>query len=844
MNRFVVPLNSKKKSFINIHLVGGKAANLLKLNQYGFRSAPGFIITTNVFYDFIRQSNQFEFSPLNDHNSGTLEFYQDQFSALQFDIKVEKKINNFYKKLNGLVAVRSSMVGEDQAGASFAGQLDTYLNIRYSELINSIKMCYASLFKPQLKKYISESHTSLKSEKDDSLAMAVIVQQMVQAKYSGIAFTADPICGRREVIIEASTGTGESLVEGITTPDRYIVNAHGKIAQSAPVRKDQPILSQDQILKLANSANQIAHHMGYPQDIEWAWDGTDFIFLQARPISTLAGKNIYSSKLMADMSPGLIKPLQWSTNTLAMSNDVFGRLFTEIIGPDDIDFSQSIRLFHSRVYANVTFFEELFQRIGLPINFFEMIYKDETGRRQRPRITARFFSIFLFRLIPFILRYARIRNQIEAFIEKQNGHLDQFRKSDWTHIGIEEKLKLLKNLMQMHTDAQWNIILTGLNMTIRNTMLKKMIRRHAPSVEPSNLIKGLSGLKGLEPNKELSLLSQQLRQFEADIIRLCVQENNHRIRNHLSASDAGKSLLKNFDAFMEKFGHLSANTTNFTEVPWIENPTMIWSLIGKGALQKHKTENGNHATFREAKKREVLHELNFMQKPVFHHLLNSTIVYLNLREKISLLLSEDTYQFRRLVLRLGENLVEKEYLNQADDIFYLFFNELESLIHSNPSIKEIRVKIQNRRNQLNEDAKIMPEDTICGNQTIIRRQMKINNSEFFSGICGSAGFKQGYAYVVENPAKISKELTENDILVVPFTHIGWTPLFSMIGGIVAETGGQLSHTSIVAREYGIPAIVGVRRVMQSIKTGQPLTIDADNGRIYLKHIDSIKGDGS
>ena len=153
--------------------------------------------------------------------------------------------------------------------------------------------------------------------------MAVIIQEMVKAKIAGITFTADPISGRREVITEACEGTAEKLVAGETTPDRYVVNANGKISELIPQKPDQSLLSQEQILQLAALANNIAQHMGEPQDIEWAWDGQNFIFLQTRPISTLKGKNIYSSKLMADMSPGLVKPLQWSTNTLAMANRCF-----------------------------------------------------------------------------------------------------------------------------------------------------------------------------------------------------------------------------------------------------------------------------------------------------------------------------------------------------------------------------------------------------------------------------------------------------------------------------------------------------------------------------------------
>ena len=842
MKRLIVPLNSRRNSDVNTLLVGSKGANLLKLNQQGFKTAPGFIITTNVFQQFIHQSGKNLFADFNASDAESYTSHKKIFSSLQFNPKVTKKIEKHHQKLSGTVAVRSSMVGEDQASASFAGQLDTYLNVGPAELMASIKMCYAALFKPELQHYISGRKMDFTSQETDLFAMAVIVQQMVPAKYSGIVFTADPISGRREVIIEASTGIGENIVSGTVNPDRYIVNASGQIAQMMPVKKEQPLLSPEQIMLLAESANRITRLMGFPQDIEWAWDGKSFIFLQSRPISTLAGKNIYSSKLMADMSPGLLKPLQWSTYTQAMTNHVFARLFTEIIGSNDFDFTQSIRLIHSRLYANVTFFEDLFQRLGLPVNFFEMITRDETGRRHRPKLTLRFLSILFFRFVPFIWKYSRISRQMNDFIIKQDALLTGYRKADWVQSSITEKHKQLKNLMKIHIDAQWSIIITWLNMSIRNVIMKKLVRRHAPTVEPSDLIKGLANLKGMEPSLELKKLSRHLQSFPDETIRLCIEGDKHKIRKALKSSEAGKQLLNEFDVFTKKFGHLSANTTNFTETPWIENTRMIWSLIGKGALQECKTDETNNENFRGEKKQEVLKELFLLQKPVFIHLLNSTITYLNLREKISLLLSEDTYQFRRLVLSLGADLVKKRIINQADDIFFLYLDELEFILDADSAFTGIKDKVRKRRNQLKADEQIIPDDTVCGDQVIIKRPEKVNHAEFLTGICGSSGFKHGYAYVVRSQNKVKKTLTCDDILVVPFTHVGWTPLFSSIGGIIAETGGQLSHTSIVAREYGIPAVVNVPQATQSIVSGQPLTIDADNGKIYLKHLDPLKGE--
>lgn len=841
MRSLIVPLNSKKKSNLNITLVGGKGANLLRLNQFSFTTPPGFIITTEVFEKFIQQPPPPNVSTFRTSDSESKKFYKNPISSLIIDPVFARKIEKNLQKLSGTFAVRSSMVGEDQVNASFAGQLDTFLNVSVENILSAIKKCYVSLYNPNVQQYISTKKPQLATEETDQKAMAVVVQQMVQAIYSGVAFTANPINGRREVIIEATTGIGEKIVSEGVTPDRYIVNARGKIEKMMPVTKDRPLLTSKQILQLAESANLITRHMGFPQDIEWVWDGESFVFLQTRPISNLNGKNIYSSKLMADMSPGLLKPLQWSTCTQAMVTKVFGRLFTEIMGPNNFDFKLSIRLIHSRLYANVTFFEELLNQLGLPVNFFEMITRDENEQRRKPPLTIRFLFILVFRFVPFILKYARVSEQMNDFLIKQDSLLEKYRESDWIQAKIQEKYQHLNQLIKLHRDAQWNIIICSLNMSIRNTLLKKMVRRHAPSVESSDLIKGLYGLKGLEPNRCINKLSSQLQQFSEKIIKLCIEGNSLAIQKELSSSQAGEKLLTDFHTFLQKFGHFSANTTNFTEKRWVENTDMIWSMIGSGALKETKADVTNDKKIWIEKKNEVLKQLSFLHRPVFRFLLNTTVKYLNLREKISLVLSEDTYQIRRLILSMGEDLVKKDLISKPEDVFYFYFEELELILNHNSDSAAIKDRIALRKSRLEADEKIIPDDTICGDQVIPVYSGEEDSGDFLSGICGSSGYIKGYAYVVKNPEEVNRTLTSDDILVVPFSHVGWTLLFSHIGGIVAETGGQLSHTSIIAREYGIPAVVNVHRAIHSIRTGQPLTLDADNGRVYLKHLNPLKG---
>jgi phosphoenolpyruvate synthase/pyruvate phosphate dikinase len=174
---------------------------------------------------------------------------------------------------------------------------------------------------------------------------------MVNAEAAGVAFSADPTTGQRCVVIEAVPGLGDALVHGLVEPDCYQVDARGVLAKIDSVDNRTPVLREEQVLHLAGLVQDVARRAQGPQDIEWAWDGIDFCLLQCRPITSLVGKKIYSNKMVSDMSPGLVKPLVYSTKTLGMAENVFGRMFTELIGPNDVDFSHLAKRIHSRIYT-------------------------------------------------------------------------------------------------------------------------------------------------------------------------------------------------------------------------------------------------------------------------------------------------------------------------------------------------------------------------------------------------------------------------------------------------------------------------------------------------------------
>lgn len=817
MGRYIFALPARKA--LNTAKSGGKGAGLARLVRMGVKVPPGFIVSAQVFDDFFRRQNQ----PLKLQNSS-------RSVEITLPPYLEKQIHKICRKLNTAIAVRSSMVGEDGLVNSFAGQLDSFLNLTGAEpVMLAVKKCYTSLLNQRLAAYQRQQKIAL------AFSMAVIIQKMVAARAGGIAFSADPRTGQCCVIIEAAVGLGDRVAAGQMTPERYVVDNRGVITESHFLDPAQPILAPEQILRLAEQVRKIALQMGRPQDVEWAWDGSDFHFLQTRPITSLTGKHVYSSKMVKDMSPGLVKPLLWSTNTLAMMENVFQRIFTELIGENEFDFKQLLRRIRSRIYADMTQFGELFTQVGLPANFFEVIAREERARHH-PRLNWRLFRCLL-RALGFAWRYSRISAELTAFIRLHHARLEHFRQAHWEQEPTPTLMEKLETLLKFHGETQWHIFMNALNMAVRNRLLNRMVEQHVPDVAPADLLRGLSGLKALEPNRVIQEMGRLAQKLDSLLLEKLTQSET---RGLLKSAPTGRKLLTEVEIFMERFGFLSANGTDFSGIPWIENPALIWHAIVLAAKNPRNLAPGDNQAVRERARKQVEARLNFPKRIVFKRLLNATIQYIQLREQVSLLMSEDSYQLRRLFLELAARFRQNGFLHEPDDIFYLFYDEVRLMTEGSLTPAELTNRIQKRQEAMRQDAEIELEETLCGEE-LLQTEISRDNLPYLAGIGGSSGVAEGYARIVRDPADAPDLVHARDILIVPFTDVGWTPLFPGIRGIVAETGGLLSHTSIIAREYNLPAVVSVKNATQLIQDGQPITIDGRNGRIYLKHLNQNTG---
>ncbi len=790
-------------------VAGGKGAGLAGLRAAGFDVPDGFVITTRVFREAARSGDVLP-------------------QALAAGIV------RAARRLGGPLAVRSSLVAEDGAGLSFAGQLESRLNVDGDEaLLAAVRGVYQSVQHASFARYASRAG----ADAGAGLDLAVVVQRMIDPRAAGAAFSVDPVTGERHVVIEAVAGLADQLMGGTAVPSRFVVDTRGRLIVADRRGVDAGALPDEAVLRVAAVVRDVADRAGGPQDVEWAWTGGRVTLLQARPITVLASQHVYSRRLVGDMSPGLIKPLLWSTHSRSMTRRVFQRLFTELIGPVDLDYARLIRRVYSRMYADMTLFGQLLARTGLPANFFESMTRDDHAAR--PRVSRARLLAGIPRMAGFLWRHARAGRPIEAFLARHDGELRPFRDADWRTAALDDLLRASVRLQDAHGESQWHMFVGAMNMAVRSKLLRRVAERRAPGAAAADLTRGLSGLKAFEPNIALRRIAAGAAPLDDDARRLLKHGQDRDIRHALAASSAGQALARAMDAYLARFGYLATNGPDFTEPRWSEDPTIAWRALSRMLEATDPAPAGlndaESSAARERARAAVRSRLGPIARAWFDRLLSSTTAYVDRRERLSAAMTADAHQARRLFLAVGDRLVDRGDIRGRDDVFMLYFDELQALVERRLEAVVARARIADRQAELSADAAVEPPETFCGDHPPIIAPSH-DPGELLIGIPGSAGVIQGYACVVLDPAAAPASLSREHVLVVPFTDVGWMPLFASIGGVVAECGGQLSHTAIVAREYRLPTVLGIPHATRVIRDGQAITVDGTRGVVYLKHL--------
>ncbi len=768
-DRNIISLDKK----LDARKVGQKAANLSLLTRLGYPVPQGWVL------------------PPGDDPSYLIEFLQPSPAEP--------------------LVVRSSAIGEDTDTSSAAGQYLSVLNITSREALKTaIFDCQASYLQSAAVEY--RRH---RQQQDES--MAVLIQKQIKGVFSGVAFSRDPLAGFGDAVaIEALPGDAPQVVSGKVTPQRYRVivpelrNLSEQDKQSFTVTREDSNSAAEIPAELLRSVALFAREMeelfqGVPQDLEWTYDGEKLWLLQVRPITTL--QPIWTRKIAAEVIPGLIRPLTWSINQ-PLTCGVWGELFTLVLGKRvrDLDFNQTAALHFSRAYFNATLLGQIFLRMGLPAESLEFLTRGEKFSKPPLKSTLRNLP-GLWRLLQrewnLIKDFDRDRQQLFA------PTLTELTVHPASELSPEQILDRVEMILVVLERATYYSILAPLSLALRRAILQ------VPETELDN-----SQTPEVESMRSLACLATDTRKLlTTEQITL---DSSASLFAHIAENPEGESILKRFNQWLERYGYLSEVATDIAIPRWRDNPRPVREMFTRFFFDREAAK--------QAQSSPPPQSTNWRTKLVQERL--------NLKSQVSNYYSQLLAHLRWSFLALAKHWLNSGLLTATESIFWLDLSQIRRLV-TDPN-DELRQQlpqlIAQRQAELEQNRQLTPIPYIVygypTSLSLLSANPSLPKSCLLEGIGTSPGQIEGYIKVLLN-FEAATNIDKQTIIVVPHTDAGWTPLLARAGGLIAEVGGRLSHGAIVAREYGIPAVMNIPHATELLKDGQRVRLD---GRIGLVEI--------
>lgn len=706
-------------------------------------------------------------------------------------------------------AVRSSASVEDRLDYSFAGQFKSRLDVQgVDAIVAAVEETWLSTQSAEVGSYLARQGI----ERGD-FDMAVIIQEMVSPWLSGVAFSKHPTTGLNEVLVEAVYGRGEALVQDGITPMRWRFK-WGSWLEAPP---DADPLT-DTITKVVEETRRIARVYKGPVDLEWVSDGENVHWVQLRPITALAGLRIYSNRIAREVLPGVIKPLVWSIN-VPLVNRAWLRLFSELVGSTEIAPEDLAKAFHYHAYFDMSTIGRIFEELGLPRESLELLLGLEAGE-DKPRFLP---TVRTARHVPRLLRLIadkwRFERKVKPFIPRMRATFAQFAAADLSQLKDSALLDEVDRLSAFTRECAYYNIVVPLLQSIYAVVLKRQLARSGVDFEAVDLTRGLAELEAFNPNRHLSDLHDLLAAMDPDC-RQRIQETGIDLANPNTRAGEFQAALA---TFLQTFGHLSDSGNDFSSIPWRETPGLV---VQMAIDYRPKASGPGMRGWEEL----PLGAFRRRWLSIWYHRARRFRFY---REAISFHYTFGYGLFRRQFVELGKRLAARGVLEIADDIFYLYADEVRAAVGSAAGeiTGGLQERIVQRKDEIDQSRHTILPDIIYGEQPPPLDFISGQPKRFLQGIPTSHGYFEGPACVITSIHDIGK-MRDGSALVVPYTDVSWTPLFARAGAVVAESGGLLSHSSIVAREYGIPAVVSVTGAC-SLLDGAHLSVDGHTGKIFI-----------
>jgi pyruvate,water dikinase len=847
-----------------VALVGGKGALLGELARIeGVRVPAGFCVTTDAFRRIMADAPSIgerldRLSRLSSNDRESIRSLSAEIRGTLQGIAIPDDLAGAITRSvarigeHAAYAVRSSATAEDLPTASFAGQHDTYLNVLGSTaILRYVSRCWASLFTERAVTYRLGNGFD-----NGKVTMAVIVQQMVSPQAAGIMFTADPGTSNRKVVaVEATFGLGEALVSGRVNADAYKVRdgvivakgiatkrlaVHGSLGggtqelEIEPERQQQPALTDAQVLQLAQLGRRIEAHFGYPQDIEWCLVDDGFQIVQSRPITTLfpipaAGdqeNHVYVSVGHAQMMTDAMKPLGisfWQLTTPRPMYEAGGRLFVdvasglaspanragllEVLGRGDPLIGDALRTILERGDFIPTVSEE--GPSATP-----------AGPGPAPIETDRAIVVELI-------------EQSEASVATLKHDIRGRSGSALLDFILEDIQELRRILFDPHSHQ---VFMSAIEATwwLNDHMLEWLGEKSAADTLTQSVPHNITSEMGLA----LLDVADVIRPHP-EVVDFLHHLEDESFVDELPKLAGGREARDAIRTYLDKYGMRCVGEIDITKPRWSERPTALVPLIlsniknFEAGAGERRFERGRQEAWE--KEKELLTRLRDLpdgesRAAETKQMIDRVRTFIGYREYPKYGMVSRYFIYKQALLEEAARLVQAHVLGEKEDIFYLTFRELHDVVRTNQLDSQL---IRLRKEEFSSYRALTPPRVHTSDGEVVAGSYSRSDVPVGAlvGLPVSAGTIEGRARVIHDMAEADLEV--GDILVTAYTDPSWTPVFVAIRGLVTEVGGLMTHGAVIAREYGLPAVVGVEQATRLIRDGQRIRVNGTDGYVEI-----------
>lgn len=723
------------------------------------------------------------------------------------------------------VAVRSSALGEDSHDASFAGQYETVLDVEgTAELRAAIDLCLRSLGNARAAAYREHQRDAPSSR------MSVVVQKMIDARAAGVLFTSNPVTARRDqVVIDAVAGLGDALVSGQATPDHWILTQDGVVTHRE-IRGDQPVLDDTELRRLLQGALRAEAQYGTPVDMEWAFDRANRLWwLQARPITRLPADpneldtrahpdHVYTWANIGEMMPGAVTPLTYSVTGRGIDigmQRTYRRIGAQVPPGDE---PRYVGMFFGHLFINLTTLAELSAHVAGSTKkqmCLAVCGRDVEEVTDPEPVSAMRRAFNGFRYFGLLAASAKHRRELDRL--RRDLALPRTGSAQRLHRAIDERLPQLWKAYELH------LLSSASSGALSPILLGILAKGEDPSqAHHAELAALLAGAQDVE--------SAHIAEGVERVIECLVDHPRAPEAFVDAAPDAALAWLRSEHAgpasealarYLARHGHRAVRELELRQEEWAVDPTPLIQSIQSGLRARLQHPEAARSQSRAAPQTHA--------HPVIRRLLPLAHAAIRSREHTKSALVDVTTRFKHAYRALGAQLVREGLLPDSDAVFFLTHAELGELLAGRTGLAD---RATRRRETLSYQMPLQFPQVFRGKPNPLDLSMRQSPEGALLGKPVSRGKVTGRARVVEN-LEDAAALEAGEILIAPITDVGWTPYFSLIAGLATDVGSAVSHGAVVAREYGLPAVVNLGNATRQFQTGDLVVLDGDAGTLQL-----------